>query len=185
MAFLRVSSGPRGAGECPELPASPRVPTPTQAGTQAAASCHNAAMTGCQGAPGGDRARGGLSRLLGLRGRRRICGWLGFLSPRRARNWIRHGCSNLLTNTFLPRALLPTHRYTWVAPSWVLQTESFSGGSPGDGCQALSSQARAKGKGSSAGREARRSCSGIPWDQVANPTIKHWGPASTFGFTAW
>lgn len=66
-----------------------------------------------------------------------------------------------------PRLLLPARRYMWVAPYPLLQSEGFWGGQPGNSCQALGAPAGAKGEGPSAGREASKSRSGVPWGQAA------------------
>lgn len=60
------------------------------------------------------------------------------LPQTRKRNWIRHGCSNLLTNTFPPGVLLPTRRYIrgWL-PTYSSKAKASGVASPGDGCQAL------------------------------------------------
>lgn len=63
--------------------------------------------------------------------------------------------SNLLTNTFPPRVLLPAHCYPWVAPYSTCPGEGSWGGQPWEqrpGTQLSGRRARTKGRGWRAGR---------------------------------
>lgn len=122
-----------------------------------------------------------LSCLGCLRGRQRVCGWLESLFPRRARNWIRHGCSNFLTNTFPPQS--PAAKSSlYVGGSLPAPPKRRLLGWAALGTAARNSALRRGPKAKDqvlAGRlEGAR---GSPWDQAANARIKHRGPASSFG----